>query len=137
MLMFTSSCRLSCAFNFRMTTPEEEENSKRQKSATKFHAFILCVFPGAGFYVDAITEKWKTNYCMYSYITSELVDLVKAKFSATGPMSIMGHSMGGHGALICALKNPTLYKVIPFPVCTRALLTRARFPPVHSLPFFP
>lgn len=62
---------------------------------------------GAGFYVDATEEKWKNNYRMYSYITSELPKVINSNFN-TKPdkVSIFGHSMGGHGALICALKNP-------------------------------
>ncbi|XP_053403305.1 S-formylglutathione hydrolase-like isoform X3 [Mercenaria mercenaria] len=68
---------------------------------------------GAGFYVNATEEKWKTNYRMYSYITSELPDLINSNFK-TNPdkMSIFGHSMGGHGALICAMKNPGKYKSV-------------------------
>uniref|UniRef100_A0A3P9QB81 S-formylglutathione hydrolase n=1 Tax=Poecilia reticulata TaxID=8081 RepID=A0A3P9QB81_POERE len=66
---------------------------------------------GAGFYVNATQDPWKTNYRMYSYVTEELPKLINANFS-TDPdrMSISGHSMGGHGALICALKNPGKYK---------------------------
>eukprot|EP00128_Syssomonas_multiformis_P018264 Colp12_sorted_trinity150504_noHs@31961 len=66
---------------------------------------------GAGFYVDATEEKWKTNYNMYSYVVDELPLLIIKNFSASPDrQSIFGHSMGGHGALICALKNPGLYK---------------------------
>ncbi|XP_043275263.1 S-formylglutathione hydrolase [Venturia canescens] len=57
---------------------------------------------------------------MYSYVTKELLDLVNEKFPVThGEQSIMGHSMGGHGALICALKNPGLYKSVSAfaPIC--------------------
>lgn len=67
---------------------------------------------GAGFYVDATTEKYKTNYRMYSYITKELPGVVEQHLPVVkGARSISGHSMGGHGALICALKNPGLFKV--------------------------
>ncbi|XP_050517365.1 S-formylglutathione hydrolase [Diabrotica virgifera virgifera] len=67
----------------------------------------------AGFYVDATQEPWKTNYRMFSYVTSELPKLVNENFPvAEGQQSIMGHSMGGHGALISALKNPGLYKSV-------------------------
>ncbi|EDO40966.1 predicted protein [Nematostella vectensis] len=66
---------------------------------------------GAGFYVDATEEKWKTNYNMYSYITKELPELINANFPADPEIkSISGHSMGGHGALMCALRNPGLYR---------------------------
>lgn len=67
---------------------------------------------GAGFYVDATEEPWK-KYKMYSYVTKELPMLINAKFPVlSDKQSIMGHSMGGHGALICALKNPGLYKTV-------------------------
>lgn len=66
---------------------------------------------GAGFYVDATTDGWKDHYRMFSYVTSELINLIETEFPcvAAGKRSISGHSMGGHGALICALKKPTLY----------------------------
>jgi S-formylglutathione hydrolase len=75
---------------------------------------------GAGFYVDATTPKWKKNYNMYSYITVELPRLIEANFPVIpGKQSIMGHSMGGHGALICYLKNPGLYRSVSAfaPIC--------------------
>ena len=75
---------------------------------------------GAGFYVDATEEKWKKHYRMYSYITKELPALVNANFPALeGQMSVFGHSMGGHGALIAFLKNPGLYKSVSAfaPIC--------------------
>lgn len=67
---------------------------------------------GAGFYVDATTEKYKKNFRMFSYITSELIDVINANFPVSSKQSICGHSMGGHGALICALKNPGLYQSV-------------------------
>lgn len=75
---------------------------------------------GAGFYVDATEEKWKTNYRMFSYVTKELPALVAANFKVESDKAgIMGHSMGGHGALICALKNPGQYKSVSAfaPIC--------------------
>lgn len=75
---------------------------------------------GAGFYVDATQEKWKNNYRMYSYVTKELPSLVDANFpTIPGRQSVMGHSMGGHGALICALKNPGMYRAVSAfaPIC--------------------
>lgn len=58
---------------------------------------------GAGFYVDATAEPWSRGYKMYSYITKELPEQLFAQFGELDPkrMSIMGHSMGGHGALTC------------------------------------
>jgi S-formylglutathione hydrolase len=74
---------------------------------------------GAGFYVDATEEAWKTNYNMYSYVTDELPALIEKEFPASPVRSITGHSMGGHGALICALKNPAMYKSVSAfaPIC--------------------
>ena len=65
---------------------------------------------GAGFYVDATQSPWDKYYQMYSYITKELPELIAANFQVkVNKQSIMGHSMGGHGALICALKNSQQY----------------------------
>jgi len=75
---------------------------------------------GAGFYVNATEEKWKTNYRMFSYVTEELPKLVNANFPVIHDnISISGHSMGGHGALVCALKNPGLYRSVSAfaPIC--------------------
>ena len=62
---------------------------------------------GAGFYLDATQAPFATNYRMYSYLTEELPALVAANFPADlRRQGIFGHSMGGHGALTIALKNP-------------------------------
>lgn len=65
---------------------------------------------GAGFYINATEDKWKNHYRMYSYVTEELPDIIVKNFPVIQEkQSIFGHSMGGHGALICALKNPGKY----------------------------
>ncbi|NES83877.1 MAG: S-formylglutathione hydrolase [Moorea sp. SIO2B7] len=65
---------------------------------------------GASFYVDATVEPWNRHYRMYSYIVQELPELIAANFLVRPEkQGIFGHSMGGHGALICALKNPKKY----------------------------
>ncbi len=64
---------------------------------------------GAGFYLNATQEPWKNNYRMYDYITQELPGLVNNHFPWNGKESISGHSMGGHGALMIALKSPERY----------------------------
>jgi S-formylglutathione hydrolase len=65
---------------------------------------------GAGFYVDATVEPWKAHYRMYSYVVDELPALIARHFPAQAErQGIFGHSMGGHGALICALKNRDRY----------------------------
>jgi S-formylglutathione hydrolase len=75
---------------------------------------------GAGFYVDAVRQPWSQHYRMYSYITRELPELLEAQLPLIpGLKSISGHSMGGHGALICALKNPGTYRSVSAfaPIC--------------------
>ena len=68
---------------------------------------------GAGFYVDATEEPWSRNYRMWSYVTEELPALVVGEFSADGyRQAIMGHSMGGHGALTIALRKPDLFRSV-------------------------
>jgi S-formylglutathione hydrolase len=68
---------------------------------------------GAGFYVDATQAPFAANYRMRSYIERELPALLAAHFPADlGRQAIMGHSMGGHGALTIALRNPGLYRSV-------------------------
>jgi S-formylglutathione hydrolase len=64
---------------------------------------------GAGFYIDAEAEPWRRHYRMYSYVAKELPALVEANFPASDLRGIFGHSMGGHGALVIALRNPERY----------------------------
>ena len=75
---------------------------------------------GAGFYVDATQAPWHPYYQMYRYISEELPQLLCTQF-AIDPQrqSIMGHSMGGHGALIMALKRPQQYRSVSAlaPIC--------------------
>jgi len=66
---------------------------------------------GAGFYVNATTDGYKDNYQMYDYIVSDLVKLLRDDFEVKD-ISITGHSMGGHGALVIGLRNPELFKSI-------------------------
>lgn len=77
---------------------------------------------GAGFYVDAIEEPYKTNYRMYSYITKELPSLLNSEFNKLGSgrlKSITGHSMGGHGALTIALREQNEWESVSAfaPIC--------------------
>lgn len=65
---------------------------------------------GAGFYVNATQDPWADHYHMYDYVTKELPLLIEERFPAiVGRRSLSGHSMGGHGALMIALKNPETY----------------------------
>lgn len=61
---------------------------------------------GAGFYLNATQQPWASHYRMYDYIRNELPALIAAEFDVGDRCAISGHSMGGHGALIMALKNP-------------------------------
>jgi S-formylglutathione hydrolase len=75
---------------------------------------------GAGFYVDAIAAPWSKHYRMYSYVTRELPAIIAADFPGdTERQGIFGHSMGGHGALVCALRNPDVYRSVSAfaPIC--------------------
>lgn len=76
---------------------------------------------GAGFYVDATAEPWHQHYRMYSYVVEELPELVNENFPVLRDrQSITGHSMGGHGALVCALRNPDRYRSVSAfaPICS-------------------
>lgn len=77
---------------------------------------------GAGFYIDATEPKWKTNFRMFSYVNFELHDVIREIFNLTPQelkISISGHSMGGHGALISFLKTDSKYKSVSAfaPIC--------------------
>jgi S-formylglutathione hydrolase len=68
---------------------------------------------GAGFYLDATQAPWATHYRMYSYITQELPQVLAAHFPLDmSRQGITGHSMGGHGALTIALKNPAVFRSV-------------------------
>jgi len=76
---------------------------------------------GAGFYLDATQPPWAANYRMESYIVSELPEVIAANFPADmDRQGITGHSMGGHGALTLALKNPGRWKSVSAfaPICS-------------------
>ncbi len=76
---------------------------------------------GAGFYVNATQEPWSGHYQMYDYIVDELPALLAANLPIDSDRSgIFGHSMGGHGALTIALKNPDRYRSVSAfsPICS-------------------
>ncbi len=74
---------------------------------------------GAGFYVNATQEPWATHYQMYDYISRELPSLVEAHLPVTAAKAISGHSMGGHGALVIALREAGAYRSVSAfsPIC--------------------
>ncbi|WP_437889266.1 S-formylglutathione hydrolase [Phytobacter sp. V91] len=61
---------------------------------------------GAGFYLNATEQPWSSHYRMYDYLRDELPALIQSEFAVSDRQAVSGHSMGGHGALIMALKNP-------------------------------
>ena len=67
---------------------------------------------GAGFYVNATRQPWAPHYRMHDYVADELPALIEESFPTTQARAISGHSMGGHGALIVALKNPGRYRSV-------------------------
>jgi S-formylglutathione hydrolase len=76
---------------------------------------------GAGFYVNATQEPWSRNFRMYDYVLDELRATVLKSFPAQPErIGIFGHSMGGHGALVLALRNPQVYKSVSAfaPICS-------------------
>lgn len=74
---------------------------------------------GAGFYLNATQAPWNKHYQMYDYVVHELPALIEAHFPVTQQRSIAGHSMGGHGALTLALRNPERYQSVSAfsPIC--------------------
>ncbi|MCF6775907.1 S-formylglutathione hydrolase [Thiotrichales bacterium 19X7-9] len=74
---------------------------------------------GAGFYLNATKEPWRENYQMYDYILKELPSVIEHNFKFSGKSAISGHSMGGHGALVLALRNPQKFASISAfsPIC--------------------
>ncbi len=74
---------------------------------------------GAGFYVNATRAPWSAHYRMYDYISSELPAILPVALPLTQVKSISGHSMGGHGALVLALRQPAAYRSVSAfsPIC--------------------
>lgn len=74
---------------------------------------------GAGFYVNATQSPWSRHYHMYDYVLKELPDLVEDAFPVSNQRSVFGHSMGGHGALVLALRNPERFQSVSAfsPIC--------------------
>ena len=74
---------------------------------------------GAGFYLNATHAPWAQHYRMHDYVVHELPALIEASFAVSDKRGISGHSMGGHGALVCALRNPGRYQSLSAfaPIC--------------------
>ncbi len=74
---------------------------------------------GAGFYVNATQAPWSKHYQMYDYVVKELPAIIESEFPVSDQRAISGHSMGGHGALVVALKNAQRYSSVSAfsPIC--------------------
>jgi S-formylglutathione hydrolase len=98
--------RLAAELGLMLVAPDTSPRKARMPGDDASWDFGL----GAGFYVDAIQSPWSQHYRMYSYVTRELPEIVQSLGGALADrQGIFGHSMGGHGALVCALRNPDRY----------------------------
>lgn len=101
--------RLAAELGLMLVAPDTSPRVPRHPGDDESWDFGL----GAGFYVDATQAPWSANYRMYSYVTRELPEVVAESFGAEAArQSIFGHSMGGHGALTCALREPGRYRSV-------------------------
>lgn len=99
--------RIAAELGLALVTPDTSPRGVRFPGDDASYDFGL----GAGFYLDATEMPWATAYRMYSYVSVELPRLVLDVFPVdAGRVGIFGHSMGGHGALTVALKNPGHYR---------------------------
>lgn len=101
--------RLAAELGLMLVSPDTSPRKARIPGDDAYWDFGL----GAGFYVDATQAPWRDHYRMYSYVTRELPELVRSlgggRYDVQG---VFGHSMGGHGALVCALRNPQQYRSV-------------------------
>ena len=101
--------RLAAELGLMLLTPDTSPRDTDIDGATGDWEFG----EGAGFYLDASAEAYATRFRMYSYVTRELPALIAANFRADfARCGIFGHSMGGHGALTIALRNPGKYRSV-------------------------
>jgi S-formylglutathione hydrolase len=101
--------RLAAALGIMLVAPDTSPRGAGIPGEDKEWDFGV----GAGFYVDATQAPWSRHYRMYSLVTEELPALIAAHFpAAPDRQGIFGHSMGGHGALVCALRNPGRYRSV-------------------------
>jgi S-formylglutathione hydrolase len=99
--------RVAAELGLALVVPDTSPRGLKIPGEAESYDFGL----GAGFYVDATQPPWSHGYRMYSYVAKELPQLVAAEFPIDPDrVGIFGHSMGGHGALTIALKNPDDYK---------------------------
>ncbi|MGF6233668.1 S-formylglutathione hydrolase [Inquilinus ginsengisoli] len=96
-------------FGLMLVAPDTSPRDRRHPGDDESWDFGL----GAGFYLDATQEPWRDGYRMHAYVTKELPEVIGRHFPARrSAMGIFGHSMGGHGALVAASRNPGLYRSV-------------------------
>jgi len=101
--------RVAAELGLMLVAPDTSPRSPRLPGDDASWDFGL----GAGFYVDATQAPWSAHYRMYSYVNRELPEIVLREFPGlVDRQGIFGHSMGGHGALVCALRNPDQYRSV-------------------------
>jgi S-formylglutathione hydrolase len=101
--------RFAAAFGLALVAPDTSPRATRLPGDDEHWDFGL----GAGFYVDATVSPWSQAYRMHSYVTAELPAFVESNFPVAGDArGIFGHSMGGHGALVAALRHPDRYRSV-------------------------
>jgi S-formylglutathione hydrolase len=108
--------RVVAALGLALVAPDTSPRAARFPGDDEFWDFGL----GAGFYVDATQAPWSAAYRMHSYVVDELPALIEREFPiATDARGIFGHSMGGHGALVAALRRPERYRSVSAlaPIC--------------------
>ncbi|MFT6915570.1 MAG: S-formylglutathione hydrolase [Motiliproteus sp.] len=99
--------RIAAELGVAIVTPD---TSPRGEGVPDDEAYDLG--QGAGFYVDATQAPWNRHYRMYDYVVNELPQLIEATFPVSDQRALSGHSMGGHGALMIALRNPGRYRSV-------------------------
>jgi S-formylglutathione hydrolase len=105
------ACRAAARLNLIIVAPDTSPRGAGIPGEDDSYDFGT----GAGFYLNATEEPYRSHYRMYAYVVEELPEVVRELFpSPTGQRlcSITGHSMGGHGALVCALRNPGKYRSV-------------------------
>lgn len=101
--------RLAAAHGFALVTADTSPRGAELPGEADDWDFGI----GASFYVDATQQPWNLHYRMYSYIADELVPAVQREFGLDPERTgIFGHSMGGHGALVLALRNPLVFRSV-------------------------
>lgn len=101
--------RLAAELGLMLVCPDTSPRQPRHPGDDASWDFGL----GAGFYVDATQPPWSGHFRTYSYVTRELPEIIGSEFPAQADrQGIFGHSMGGHGALVCALRNRQLYRSV-------------------------